>query len=332
MNLRLTTTLLGAALLFAAPARAESLDQLRARALAAEADFNYDRAVDLWVEIIARDDVTEAQRMEANLHAGKLTRALGRDMEARIHFLYVLRRDPEYRLPKDVSPKIRNFYELVRQEVRMNAPAPSPAPASPSVLVEGSPTQINALTQVRTEPVDITGLTESFRQQVTLALPVGITLDEVVQIFVDVEIEPFLTTRPYNRELVLQGLTEELEAVVDPDMVRVVLFGPLPALENLLDEEVRVTIDLFELEEGVYSLEPVVDFPERGIELRSIQPSQVTVNITRVITITDELTGTLPLTETTTAPTIPSVATGSRLPAASLGFAAAPHPISLRLI
>jgi YbbR domain-containing protein len=168
----------------------------------------------------------------------------------------------------------------------------------PSVLIQGSPTQINALTQARTEPVDITGLTESFRQQVTLALPAGVVLDEVVEIFVDVEIEPFLTTRPYNQLIVLQGLADDLEALVEPERVRVVLFGPLPALETLLDEEVRVTLDLFELDVGVYGLEPDVTFPDRGIELRSIQPSLVTVNITRMVTITNELTGTVPITAT----------------------------------
>jgi len=167
-----------------------------------------------------------------------------------------------------------------------------------SVLIQGSPTQINALTQLRTEPVDITGLTESFRQRVSLALPEGVVLDEVVEIFVDVEIAPFLTTRPYSQPVVLQGVSEELIATVDPETVRVVLFGPLPALETLLDEEVRVTIDLFEVGVGVYSMEPDVSFPDRGIELRSIQPSLVTVNITRPITATNELTETIPVTAT----------------------------------
>jgi len=183
----------------------------------------------------------------------------------------------------------------------------------PSVLVQGSPSQISALTQVRTEPVDITGLTESFRQQVALALPTGISLDEVVEIFVDVEIEPFLTTRPYNKNLLMQGLRSDLEAIIEPDSVRIVLFGPLPALETLLDEEVRVTVDLFDLDVGIHSLEPDVDFPDRGIELRSIQPSLVTVDITRVVTITNEITETLSVTETTSSLMLPTTITGNSI-------------------
>jgi YbbR domain-containing protein len=180
----------------------------------------------------------------------------------------------------------------------------------PSVLIQGRPTQINAITQVRTEPVDLTGLTESFRQQVSLELPDGITLDEVVEVFVDIEIEPFLTTRPYNQSVVVQGLAEDLDADIEPENVRVVLFGPLPVLETLVDEEVRVTVDLFGLEAGIYSLDPVVNFPDRGIELRSVQPSLVTVNITRLITITNELTATIPLTDTTSSLGRPGVPYG----------------------
>ncbi len=170
-----------------------------------------------------------------------------------------------------------------------------------SVLIQGPPTQIEALTRLRTDPVDITGLTESLRQKVALVLPGGVTLDEVVEIYVDVQIEPFLTTRPYNQQLLLQGLGENLEAVVDPEEVRVVLFGPLPILETLLDEEVRVTVDLFDLGTGIYSLEPAVTFPDRGVELRSIQPSLVTVNITRIITMTNEVTDTLTVTDSTSS-------------------------------
>jgi hypothetical protein len=93
----------------------------------------------------------------------------------------------------------------------------------------------------------------------------------------------------------IQGLDEEWEAKVDPESVRVVLFGPLPILETLLDEEVNVTVDLFGLISGTYSLEPDVSFPDRGIELRSIQPSQVTVEITRPLTITNQISRTLPI-------------------------------------
>ncbi|HEX6386865.1 MAG TPA: ribosome biogenesis GTPase Der, partial [Anaerolineae bacterium] len=174
----------------------------------------------------------------------------------------------------------------------------------PSVLVTGRPTQIQQLNRVQTEKIDITGLTETFVQQVALDLPEGIDLDEVREVFVTVEIEPIYNTFTYNRTVELQGLADELEATVEPEMVRVVLYGPLPVLETLLDEEVRVAVDLFGLDVGNYNLEPDVDFPDRGIELRSIQPSLVTVNITQTVTGTNELTNTVSMID---SPSLPQV-------------------------
>ncbi|MFN2207675.1 MAG: YbbR-like domain-containing protein, partial [Candidatus Promineifilaceae bacterium] len=98
----------------------------------------------------------------------------------------------------------------------------------PSVLVEGPPEVVNELTSLQTEPIDITGLTESFIQQATLALPEGITLDQNQEIFVTIGIEPIMSTDTRRQEVEVLGLNEDLEAQLDPDHVGVVLFGPLP--------------------------------------------------------------------------------------------------------
>lgn len=149
----------------------------------------------------------------------------------------------------------------------------------PSVLVEGRPTQVNRLTSVRTEPVDITGLTESFRQAAVLDLPEGITVDPEQTVSVNIEIEPILTTSTYIRAPELVGLDPQLEASVIPQQVRIVLFGPLPVLDSLVDEDVRVTVDVFGLGVGTYSIQPEVKVPDRGIEIRSVQPTAVTVTL-----------------------------------------------------
>lgn len=156
----------------------------------------------------------------------------------------------------------------------------------PSVLVQGSPTELNQITRIKTEPIDINGLTGSFEQQVALVLPSGVTLDQDQELFVKIEIEPLVTSATYTRAVEVQGLGEGLAAEIKPETVRVFLFGPLPVLDALLEEEVQVTADLFGLDIGTYSLEPDVNFPTRGIELRSIQPAQITVIITEAITPT----------------------------------------------
>jgi hypothetical protein len=168
----------------------------------------------------------------------------------------------------------------------------------PSVLIEGPPEVVNELTSLQTEPIDITGLTESFIQQATLALPEGITLDQNQEIFVTVGIEPIMSTDTRRQEVEVLGLDEDLEAQLDPDHVGVVLFGPLPALGSLVANDVRVTVDLIGRNAGQYSIEPEVDIPDRGIEVRSVEPSAISVFITKTLTTTLDITGTLQITGT----------------------------------
>lgn len=165
----------------------------------------------------------------------------------------------------------------------------------PSVLVTGRPSQLELPFRVQTEPIDVTGLTESMQTRVSLVLPSGITLDEVQEIVATVEIEPFSSTKIFNRPIEVLGLNEELEAVIQPETARVVLFGPLPALDALPEQEVEVTVDVFGLEEGTFELEPTVSIPDRGLEIRSVQPALITVIITQPMTTTAGLTETAQL-------------------------------------
>lgn len=189
----------------------------------------------------------------------------------------------------------------------------------PSLLVEGRPAQLNTLASLRTEPVDITGLTESFQQTAVLDLPLGISVDPDQLVTIDIEIEPIRTTDTYNRTVEVLGLAEGLEAIVRPDQVRVVLFGPLPALDALPEEDVRVSVDVFGLAVGTYSIIPKVDFPDRGIEIRSVQPSAVGVTLTPTITTT------LPIT-TTVTPESKVPASGTPAVASATPLSAQPVP------
>ena len=161
-----------------------------------------------------------------------------------------------------------------------------------SVLVTGRPTQLALPFRVQTEPIDITGLTETFQDQVSLILPEGITLDSVTEITVTVQIEPFSSTKIYNQPIELLGVGDELEVTINPDSVRIVLFGPSPVLDALAEQDVRVSLDLFGLKPGEYLLEPDVDIPDRGLETRSIQPLVIEVVISEPISKTSGITDT----------------------------------------
>jgi hypothetical protein len=101
-----------------AQAAGTSVKELMDYAMAAEKDLDYDRAVEFWNTVIAHPDITPEQRLFASVRAGTIERIRGRNLEARIHFQYVLKKAPDHQLPAGTEPKIKDFFELVRQEVK----------------------------------------------------------------------------------------------------------------------------------------------------------------------------------------------------------------------
>jgi YbbR domain-containing protein len=179
-----------------------------------------------------------------------------------------------------------------------------------SIQVTGSPALIDDL-RVQTESVDISGLDESESRRVTLDLPDGVEMVEVQPVVVTVEIEPILSSDVVQRPVEVRALGEDLEAVIDPEEIRVFLFGPLPVLDSLAEEDVRVTVDLLNLVTGTHVLEPFVSVSAEEIEVRSTQPAQITAIITDSITNTDSLTATLPVTVSLSHSAVVSVLDGS---------------------
>ena len=89
---------------------------------------------------------SDDERIEANLYAGIANRILGNDVEAKLNFVYVLKNQPNVQLPDSTTPKVRNFFELIRQEVeltRVRAPAPAET-RRPTQVNEAPPTNPRA--------------------------------------------------------------------------------------------------------------------------------------------------------------------------------------------
>jgi len=135
-------------------AQGSSVEELVERALKAERELDYDHASDLWIEVISHPHVSEDQRVFANFRAGSVACIRSKMVEARMHFTYVLERFPGYRLPPKTSPKIRNFFELVRQEVKghMEKSPDHPKPPGPAPAVSGPESMDKASISAQTDP------------------------------------------------------------------------------------------------------------------------------------------------------------------------------------
>jgi YbbR domain-containing protein len=202
--------------------------------------------------------------------------------------------------------QISGFRDLaVKIDLRGN-PAPgfliaSVTPDPQIVTVFGSPTDLDALPGfIQTQPVTVTNATEDINQRVRLDLPSGVSMlgDPTVQ--VSVRINPIESSITVQRTPIIQGLLPGYSARLSPEVVDVILSGPISSLDTLRSDDVQVLLNLLNLGEGTHQITPDVLVPN-GVTVASVLPASIQVTIGQDITVTETISGTLtPITGTLT--------------------------------
>jgi YbbR domain-containing protein len=131
---------------------------------------------------------------------------------------------------------------------------------------------------VVTEPIDISGATETVERRVFLDLPFGFTIIGNQTILVKVTIEVIESSITFNLPIEVQGLTEGLTAGLTPESLIVTLTGPLSIIQEMQPEDVRVFVNLVNLEEGSHVITPEVVVPQVEVQAETA-PETVEVEI-----------------------------------------------------
>ncbi len=135
---------------------------------------------------------------------------------------------------------------------------------------------------VETTALDLDNATDDLDKKMLLNLPPGISVvgEDTVEVQVGIAaIEGSITIESTNVEVT--GLKEGLTAVVAPETVDVILSGPLPLLEDLTPEDIRVYVELNEEDIGTYQRLPVVELAIEEIVVESILPVSVEVTVSK---------------------------------------------------
>lgn len=176
-----------------------------------------------------------------------------------------------------VSPKIEGEVEPGYQLTRITVTPTLVRVFSPD------PQVVNELSGfVETEPVSLAGATEDFERRVALNLPEGVSIVGEQSVVVQVSIAPIENSITITRPVEFQGLGPGLYAQASPETVNLILNGPLPVLDNLAADDVRVVLDLGNLAQGTHQLTPNVIAASPQIRVQSILPDTIEVTITDV--------------------------------------------------
>ncbi len=140
---------------------------------------------------------------------------------------------------------------------------------------------------IETAPLNLTGVKDDFDTRLALNLPKGISVvgDSSVLVQVGVATIEGSLTLSYIRVDVV-GLPEGLVGKISPETVDVILSGPLPILDTLKAEQLRVTVDMKDAKVGTYQRTPKVELAVGEVRVDSILPGSVEVVVTAAPTPT----------------------------------------------
>jgi YbbR domain-containing protein len=132
-----------------------------------------------------------------------------------------------------------------------------------------------------TQPLELTGIKEDIETRLSLDLPEGVSISgEQQSVEVRVGIAPIESSIPISVQVEAIGLAEGLSAEFSPQTVNVILSGPLTELESLQPGDVRLLVDLTDLEAGTHLLEPRAEILPENVQVLSITPASLEVVIT----------------------------------------------------
>lgn len=150
-------------------------------------------------------------------------------------------------------------------------------------VFSGDPALVNSLPgALETQPLDLENANDDLTTRLAINLPEGVSLVGEQTVLVRVNISPIQSSLTLSNKVIeIEGLPEGWFAQAAPEIVDVILSGPLPLLETLSPQEVRVVLDLLDLEEGTYQLIPNVEILVSDIVVESILPETVEVVISK---------------------------------------------------
>jgi len=159
----------------------------------------------------------------------------------------------------------------------------------PVVTVFASePELVNTLPGIlETQPLDLQDANEDITTRLALNLPENVTLVGAQTVEVSVGISPIQTSLTLlNQPITVIGLTEGLSVQIFPETVDVIISGPLPTLDALTPQDVKVTVDVTGFELGTHQLTPMVDVLVNNVLVESILPGTIEVVLALPVTPT----------------------------------------------
>ena len=139
---------------------------------------------------------------------------------------------------------------------------------------------------VETLPVDLTDLSDDIEISTGLNLPENVNLVREPSVLVQVSVAAIEGSLTLSVPVEAINLPPDLQAIISPATVDVIVSGPLNVLDQLSPSNFRVIVDLADLPPGVYQRQVVVDLQPEEVRVQTTLPESVEVTIVEAPTLT----------------------------------------------
>lgn len=148
------------------------------------------------------------------------------------------------------------------------------------VLLRGPEQVLQNIEHVSTHPIDISGISESFKKEITLDLSQGLdVVSPRTPILAEITISEEILTKRFTG-ITVQGNESQHQYEITPPVIRIDVKGPARLLESLSSSpDFRVYVDIKGLKPGVYVRRAALVLPV-DTTLVSAVPEIFTVRIT----------------------------------------------------
>lgn len=148
-----------------------------------------------------------------------------------------------------------------------------------SVILQGPESIIEPMDQVLTKPIEIKGLSESFKKEVALELVEDLEIISPSKIIsAEISIEEKIVTQKFLN-LQVEGKNTPFSYRITPPAITIEVKGPVHIIEKLHSEKwITVYVDLQGLPPGTYVKRATITLPVKTA-LIGVTPEMFTVNI-----------------------------------------------------
>jgi len=140
---------------------------------------------------------------------------------------------------------------------------------------------------IETEALDINGINEDISTRLKLILPENILIIGDQSVLVEASVEAILGSLTISEKpLEIINLDPTLVAELSSLTVDVIVSGPLPVLETLNANDLRVIIDVEGLTAGSHQLPPRIEILNDAIKVESILPESIEITLSEAPLVT----------------------------------------------